>query len=208
MKSPAFFKILSLALFLPVFLAGCYMPIRFDAEIEVTRGGYYDFKFDGYVAKVELFKGLKEGKINPEEERKQIELIKTDFGRSPSVKEFKYLKMGHFKVNWERKGDLLKTKTVSFFNPTSEYMLGLQYNSKTHRISMSGKSLGSDAKKRLDKLGLGWSGKIRVFTDAKVLSHNATQVQKSKTKGGRFKVYMWDIKNIFAPTPKMTLLAG
>ena len=54
-----------IALFLVAVLIGCYMPIRFDAEIEITRGGYYDFKFDGYMAKVELFKGLKEGKINP-----------------------------------------------------------------------------------------------------------------------------------------------
>ncbi|NQU61188.1 MAG: hypothetical protein HQ512_08670 [Rhodospirillales bacterium] len=208
MKTSAFLKILACVLFVSVTLSGCYMPIRFDAEIEITRGGYYDFKFDGYVARIELFKGLKEGTINPEEERKQAALIKRDFGRDNSVKEFKYLKMGHFKVKWERKGDILKTKSVSFFNPTSEYMLGIRFNSKTSRISMSGKSLKNDTKKKLDKLGLGWTGKIRVFTDAGVISHNATKVQDSKTKGGKFKVYMWDIKSIFAPTPSLILQAG
>lgn len=33
-------------------LTCCYMPIRFDAEIDVSRGGYYEFFFDGYLAKV------------------------------------------------------------------------------------------------------------------------------------------------------------
>ena len=50
---------------------GCYMPIRFDAEIEIRRNGFYDFKFDGYLASVDLYKGLKEGTISPEEEKKR-----------------------------------------------------------------------------------------------------------------------------------------
>ncbi|MBL6933408.1 MAG: hypothetical protein ISR45_10705 [Rhodospirillales bacterium] len=54
-------------------------------------------------------------------------------------------------------------------------------------------------------LGLDWSGKIRVFTDAKVISHNATSVTKNKRLGGRFMTYSWDIKNIFAPTLKLVL---
>jgi hypothetical protein len=199
---------LTVALFLAVLLTGCYIPIRFDAEIEITRGGYYDFIFDGYMAKVELYKGLKEGKFKPEEEKKQIEQIKTDFGRDASVKEFKYIKMGHFKVKWHRNGDLLKTKSVSFFNPTSEYILGIRYNSKTRQFAMLGKSLKNDTKKQLDQMGLGWTGKIRVFTDAKVITHNATTVKINKRKGGRFMTYTWVINNIFAPTPNLVLQAG
>ena len=37
--------------------------------------------------RVELFKVLKEGKIGPEEEEMQIEIITADFGRDLSVKE-------------------------------------------------------------------------------------------------------------------------
>lgn len=205
MKPVNFIKPLVLTVFLVAVLGGCYLPIRFDAEIEIHRTGHYDFKFDGYLAKVELFKGLKEGKIDSLEEEKQIEIITTDFGRDSSVKEFKYLKMGHFKVNWQRQGDLIKTKSVSFFNSTSEYMLGIRYNFKTRRISMSGKSLRRDTKKQLDEMGLGSRGQIRIFTDAKVISHNATKVEKNKRLGGRFKSYIWDIKNIYAPTPSLVI---
>lgn len=198
----------AIALLLSAVLSGCYLPIRYDAEITIHRSGHYEFKFDGYLARIELFQDLNEGKISPAEEQKQIELIKRDMGREKGVKEFKYIKKGHFKVNWESKGDLLKVKSVSFFNPSSEYMLGINYNSKSRLISMSGKSLTVKAKKKLDKMGLTSTGQIRVFTDAKVISHNANKVAKNKRLGGRYMTYTWYIKNIFAPTPKLIVQPG
>jgi len=198
-------KVPVVAVVLSAFLSSCYIPIRFDAEIEIHRTGAYDFKFDGYMASVELYKGLREGKIDAAAERKKIELIKTDFTRDTSVKEFKYFKQGHFKVNWHRNGDLIKTKSVSFFNSTSEYIIGLRYNKKTRRITMSTKSVKKTAKKQLLDIGLNWTGKVRVFTDAKVVSHNATTVKKNKRLGGRFMTYTWDIKNIFTPTSNMVI---
>ena len=200
-RSPAALLLPALA----VVLAGCYMPIRFDAEIEIHRTGHYDFKFDGYLAKVELYKDLKERKIGPAEEKQAVEQIKADFARDPSVKEWKYLKMGHFKVNWHNKGDLLAAKSVSFFNRSSEYMLGISYNGETNRIALAGKSLGRDIKDQLDKVGLGWSGQIRVITDAKVVSHNATSARDNTRLGGRYKTYTWVIPNIFAPTPSLVI---
>ena len=198
-------KVPVVAVVLSAFLSSCYIPIRFDAEIEIHRTGAYDFKFDGYMASVELYKGLREGKIDAAAERKKIELIKTDFTRDTSVKEFKYFKQGHFKVNWHRNGDLIKSKSVSFFNSTSEYIIGMRYNKKTRKISMSTKSVKKTAKKQLLDIGLNWTGKVRVFTDAKVVSHNATTVKKNKRLGGRFMTYTWDIKNIFTPTSNMVI---
>ena len=205
MKTTAPIRLLTLWIILSAFLGGCYIPIRFDAEIEIHRTGHYDFIFDGYLASVELYKGLKEGKISPEEEKKKIEIIRVDFTRDTSVKEFKYFEKGHFKVNWHRNGDLIKSKSVSFFNSTSEYILGMRYNKKTRKIAISTKSVAKSEKKRLNELGLDWSGQLRIFTDAKVLSHNATSVKKNKRLGGRFMTYTWDIRNIFAPTSNMVI---
>ncbi len=205
MKTTVLIRSLALPVVLSAFLGGCYIPIRFDAEIEIHRTGAYDCKFDGYLASVELYKGLKEGKISPEEEKKKIEIIKVDFTRDPSVKEFKYYEKGHFKVNWHRNGDLIRSKSVSFFNSTSEYILGMRYNKKTRQISISTKSVAKSAKRKLFDLGLNWSGQVRVFTDAKVLSHNATTVKKNKRLGGRFMTYTWVIKNIFTPTSNMVI---
>lgn len=205
MKSRKFLGCLLLPALVAVVLGGCYMPIRFDAEIEIHRTGHYDFKFDGYLAKVELYKGLRNQEIGYDEEKKQIEIIRNDFERDPNVREFKYIKLGHFKVNWAASGDLIKTRTVSFFNRSSEYMLGLAYNKESRRITMSGKSLKRDLKDQLREMGLDWSGEIRVFTDAKVVSHNATSVRKNKRLGGRFMTYTWEIKNIYAPTPSLVI---
>ena len=70
---------------------------------------------------------------------------------------------------------------------------------------MSTKSVAKSAKKKLLDIGLNWTGKVRVFTDAKVVSHNATTVKKNKRLGGRFMTYTWDIKNIFTPTTEMII---
>ena len=50
-------------------LGGCYMPIRFDAEIAIHRTGHYEMLFDGYLAKVELYKYMKERKIDSGEDK-------------------------------------------------------------------------------------------------------------------------------------------
>ena len=155
-----------------------------------------------------MFQGLKEGTIDAAEEKVQIEVIRRDMTRDKGVKDFKYIKKGHFKVTWEYQGDLLKTKSVSFFNTNTEYMLGIRYNWKTGLITMAGKSIAKSAKKKLNDLGLTSTGTIRVYTDAKVISHNANKVAVNKRLGGRFMTYTWNLKDIFAPTPKLVLKPG
>ena len=180
-------------------LSGCYMPIRFDAEIDINRAGYYTFIFDGYLAKVELYQGLQEGKIEREEELLQVQQIKEDFERDSAVSGFQYYEKGHFRVKYERSGDLLKAKTMTFFR-RNEYILGISYNSETGQISMLGKSLSRAA-------GLDTSGELRVFSDANVVSHNATTVKPFPSKGPDYKMYTWKIQNLLAPTPALKIQA-
>ena len=187
-------------------LSGCYMPIRFDAEIDINRAGYYTFIFDGYLAKVELYQGLQEGKIEREEELLQVQQIKEDFERDSAVSGFQYYEKGHFRVKYERSGDLLKAKTMTFFR-RNEYILGISYNSDTGQISMLGKSLSRDIKGRLRAAGLDTSGELRVFSDANVVSHNATTVKPFPSKGPDYKMYTWKIQNLLAPTPALKIQA-
>jgi len=182
-------------------LSGCYMPIRFDAEIELSRRGYYEFFFDGYLAKVALYEGLRKKEVTPEDEAKQAKDIETDFRRDTSTKKFKYYKQGHFHVNWQRKGDLIKTKSVTFVR-RNEQMLSMSYNSNTGRVQVSGRSIKRDTKRQLAEMGLDMTGEIRVITDTNVVSHNATSVKKLKTRP-KFKMYTWKIKSIFDRTPSL-----
>lgn len=192
------------ALALVLVLSSCYLPVRYDAEIDLSRTGYYDFYFDGYLAKVQLYQDLKDNKIDRDEEAEQVQLIKDDFARDPAASEFKYYEKGHFHINYKRSGDLLKTKTMTFYR-RNEYMLGLAYNKNTGQITMLGKSLKRDIKDRLRAAGLDSSGELRVFTDGRVVSHNATTVKPFNSKGPNYKLYTWKLPNLLAPTPVLKL---
>lgn len=183
---------------------GCYMPIRFDAEIDINRAGYYQFFFDGYLAKVELYQDLKDGNINRTEEMEQAQQIEDDFTRDSATEVFEYLKQGHFRVKYTRSGDLLKTKTMTFFR-RNEHILGLSYNKDTRQIAMLGKSIQRDIKDRLRASGLDTSGELRVFSDADVVSHNASTVKPFPSKGAGYKLYTWNINNLLAPTPALKI---
>lgn len=194
-------RFLALGAFLAAVLGGCYMPVRFDAEIELTRGGYYELIFDGYLADVGLFDGINKGEISPAEEKKKAERIKTDITRDKSVKEFAYIEQGHFKVHWRKSGDLIRTKMVTFLR-RNEKFLSIKYVKKTGLISMEGVAIGPSAARKLFAIGLDSQGQIRVKTDAKVISHNATKVRdKDKAK----KIYVWQIKSILDPVPRLTI---
>ncbi len=185
-------------------LNGCYLPIYFDAEIELTRAGYFKMTFDGYLAKVELYDKLRKNEITATEEKKDVDNVLADFKRTTSTKIIEYKQKGRFRVNWTREGDLTKVKTVTFFR-RNENMLGISYNSNTGQISINGRSLQRDIRKRLDEAGLAMRGEIRVITDASVLRHNATKVSRKSALGPNFKTYTWKIANIYAPTPSMSI---
>lgn len=180
------------------------MPVRFDAEIDINRAAYYQFFFDGYLAKVELYQGLKEGTVDGADEKAQVQQIKEDFERDSATEVFEYFKQGHFRVKYTRSGDLLKARTFTFFR-RNEYILGLSYNKETGQVSMLGKSISRDVKDRLRAAGLDTSGELRVFSNARVVSHNATSVKPFPSKGPDYKVYTWKIANLLSPTPAMKI---
>ena len=194
-------RILALGAFLAAVLGGCYIPVRFDAEIELTRGGYYDMIFDGYMADVGLFDCINKGKISPAEERKKVESIKTDITRDKSAKEFAYVEQGHFKINWRKSGDLIRARMVVFLRRNEKFFT-IKYVKTTGLVSMEGVALAPSNAKKLFDMGLNSQGQIRVKTDAKVISHNATKIRdKNKAK----KIYVWQIKSILDPVPRLTI---
>lgn len=107
-------------------------------------------------------------------------------------------------MKYTRSGDLIRTRTMTFFR-RNEYILGLSYNKETGQIAMLGKSLQRDNKDRLRAAGLDTSGELRVFSNARVTSHNATTVKPFPSKGPDYKLYTWKISNLLAPTPALKI---
>mgnify|MGYP007046948518 CR=1 FL=1 len=204
-RAPRRLRSAALALAALLVLNGCYLPIYFDAEIELSRAGYFKMTFDGYLAKIELFDKIRKNQITPSEEKEDVEAVLTDFKRDSSTKVIEYMQKARFRVNWAREGDLTKVKTVTFYR-RNENMLGISYNSQTGQIGISGRSLQRDIRQRLNDMGLAMRGELRVITDAQVLRHNATKVARSNSAlGPNYKTYTWKIANIFAPTPSMSI---
>ncbi len=198
-------KIPALAALMGLVLAvqGCYFPILFDAEIEIDRTGYYKITFDGYLADLGLYKGLRSKEIGPAEEEEKVARIITDLTRDSSTLEAKYFKKGRFKVHWEKSGDLLRDKMITFFR-RNEKLLTLKYVSTNNMITMEGASIGKSAAKQLTEIGLGGlQGKIRVITDAKVISDNANK--KKKGKKSREMIYSWKINGLYGPMPRLVI---
>jgi len=185
-------------------LSACYLPARFDVEMELDRAGYYDIKFDGYLADVGLYRGLQDGTISTDEETTKIAVIERDFLRDSDTKEFEYFKDGHFKINWQRSGDLVEAKTVTFIR-RNELIFQLKYMEKSGHVVLEGKSITKENRQRLYDMGLDMKGQIRLKTDMPIKSHNATSTKKDPNDK-RFTWLVWDIANIMSPRPRAVFI--
>jgi len=185
-------------------LAGsCYLPVRFDAEIEVTRSGHYGIEFDGYIVDLPLYEALFKQKVGGREEEKKVETVKTDFQRDRGTKDIQYHRRGIFRVKWQDQGDLTRTKMVTFIRRNAA-MLTVSYADTTGLVSIYGASLTKENIERISALSLGTEGELRVHTNAKVVAHNATAVADNPKKGPGFKTYTWKVAGFQNP-PKLTI---
>lgn len=192
-----------------VALTGCYLPARFDAEIELDRRGYYKLIFAGYMIDTRLYTGLKDGSIKrgisgEGSEIEEVKKLETDITRDPNAFDFGYIKDGYFKLNWKREGDLLQAKSVTFLR-RNEHILGIAYNKETRIVNILGRSLPKEQKDRLVQAGMNSSGELRIITDTRVISHNANEVKDFPARGPRTKVYIYRIPNIYRATPQMQI---
>jgi len=193
-------KFLLLTALLITPLNACYVPASFDAEIEVGRAGFYKIKFDGYMAETNLFNKVVRDKIGQKEEKERVARLKTDLMRDSATKEFEYFKKGHFRIKWEKQGDILKSKMVSFLR-RNENLLSISYVKSKGLVTIRGTPISKVNAQRMVDSGLGLQGSLKVITDAKVISHNATKVKDGE---GRKKIYYWIITSPFDPSPKLS----
>ena len=181
-------------------LSGCYLPLQFDITIEITRSGFFKMEIDGYLVSVPLYDGIAQGKFSPEKEAIEIAKAEKDLRRDVWMRELAYHQKGAFKFRYERTGDLLKSRMVTFLR-RNERMISIKYLSDRGQILLQGTSIAKSKGKKLVEAGLNIYGRIRVITDAQVASHNADQVSEGKKKT----TYTWIIEDIFDTSPRLTI---
>ncbi len=184
-------------------VTGCYLPGSFDAEIELSRTGHYKMSFDGYIVEITLYDGLRKKKLTQKQIKDKIKQVIGDFKRDRGTKEVSYYNQGAFKVRWVKTGDVIKSKMITFFR-RNENMLSITYDKKKAIITLRGKYIKKQDRDRLIQMGLDVQGVIKIKTDAKVLSHNATKV----TKDGLITIYGWKLNSIEDPSPRMVVTLG
>lgn len=195
------FLIMALA---AVVVSGCYLPVKFDAEIEISRTGYFEAEFDGYLASVPLYEGLRQGTVSPAEEAEAVVKLRRDLNRDIWVSGFKYMKNGLFRINWKRKGDLFRARMVTFLR-RNERLISIKYFRDKGTILVEGTAVGTTKAKKLIAAGLDMQGQLRVRTDARVIRHNATEVRVDKKRGDSVKIYSWTITSFYDPPPRILI---
>jgi len=181
-------------------LPGCYIPVLFDAEVEITRTGFYSMVFDGYLADTDLFDAIRRKTLSPSDEKTRTEALVRDLKRDSAMREVSVARPGVFKVNWQRKGDLLKARMVTFFQ-RNEAILTAKFVATTNTITVEATPVGDEAAQKLAAMGLSTKGQLRVKTDAKVRRHNATRVVDQ----GLLKIYVWDVAGFEGDAPKIDI---
>lgn len=188
-----------LFLALSVLLSGCYLPIRWDAEITVSRFGTYEMIFDGYIAYVPLYDKLRKNEISAAEERERVEVIRRDIMRDSAAKKFSYVGKGLFHMNWEVSGDLTQTGMVTFIRRNQAFF-NIKYIRTTGLVTMEGISIGEINAQRIAEMELGTEGQLRIKTDGQIVESNA-----HRRGEGPHQFYIWDIKSTQDAAPKLVI---
>ncbi len=181
-------------------LAGCYLPVKFDAEIEISRRGFYEMEIDGFFARLPLYAAIRDGGIGALEQRAKVAEVMDDLARDAGVVDHAHYGKGIFRIRYKRRGDLLVDKSVTFLR-RNEAMLSLAYSSISRRVTLRGTSVSADNARRLRDIGLTMQGELRLRTDARVGDHNATRV----VERDGMTVYVWEINGFRREAPRLAI---
>ncbi|TVR99201.1 MAG: hypothetical protein EA406_04335 [Rhodospirillales bacterium] len=182
-------------------LGGCYLPRTFQAEVVLSRTGFYGIAFDGEVAWVPLLQAVRAGELGADEEHARARLIVNDLRRDSATQDVRYVGDGSFALRWVRSGDARTAGLVSFIR-RSERFLTVTHRPTDGVIVLSGRGLAPEQAAALHRAGLRLAGEIRVWTDGPAIRHNAQQVRQT---GPMEWVYRWSVRSPLDPPPHLVM---
>lgn len=188
-------------LLLPGVLSSCYLPVRFQADVVISRVGYYDIAFAGQIAWAPLVRALEDASLSAAEETEKARLIERDLSRDSASRFVSYLGRGVFQLDWRQSGDLVETGMASFVR-RGERLLALRYSKPEKTIELRGSRISAKAASELGAVADAVSGVINVYTDGPVVDHNATEVRET---GDGVRLYRWRIESATDPSPLLVV---
>ncbi len=180
-------------------LAGCYLPLDFEADINIDEKGRYAVRYKGDIIAVTLLSKISKGKVEGSSEiKKQAAIYRRDLMRDTGFKKVEHKKLARFGAVYEHQGDIRQEKSFDFVRSNSRFF-AIQRR-KDGLIEVLG---DRPPKKHVDGLierGIDTRGVLRIWTNAKVVSHNAPLVRQ-----GSPTVYQWTIRSMRDTLPSMIL---
>lgn len=190
-----------IAAFLCIILlaTGCYLPVDFQTDINIDNGGNYAFRYKGDMIAVTLLSKISKGKVEGQQEiKEQAAIYKRDLERDKGFKKVEHKKYARYKVLYEHQGNIHKQKSFDFVRSNARF---LAINRRSDGLI---EIIGDrPPKKYVDALierGVDARGVVRVWTNGKVVSHNAHEVRK-----GSPALYQWNVRSMREPTPSIIM---
>lgn len=185
---------------LPLALASCYMPTKYDLKIQILKDGRYAYEYEGDLIHLRFLQklGTKEVAQGSPEERAQADIYIADLKRDQGFTSIKYVGEARFRVKYRHQGNINERKSYSFVRRNGWFMRILR--NQPGVVELQGNKLPKNYRDELIATGFDSWGKIRVWSDAKVEFHNAGFVQE-----GSPTMYEWIIRSMAEPTPKMVI---
>lgn len=179
-------------------LAGCFVPEKFTAEVNMAKDGSYTYEYSGITAFVPAIMDMvKSGKGLSDKNDKDLKSQEQKLAKSPDVRKVTYVGNGRYdmKISGERKSGQA-TNVLDAFRV---------FTDKDGVINITSAVIKPSDKEELAKLGLNIDGKLSVTLpkNAEVISSNATSSPKFF---GLFGTYSWKIGSLDErPTMKIKL---
>ena len=180
--------------------AGCYLPVNFQADLNIDKSGNFAFRYKGDILAVTLMRKISFGKVKGEAKiAKQAAIYKRDLGRDSGFKKIEHISNALFRVEFDRQGDIRYEKTFSFVRSNALF-LAVKRN-KNGSVEVFGDRPPKRLVDALIERGVDVRGTFRVWTNASVISHNAPQARAD----GPQPVYRWVVKSLRDPPPNLIL---
>ncbi|MDA0654665.1 MAG: hypothetical protein O3C09_04635 [Proteobacteria bacterium] len=176
-------------------LGSCYIPMRFAAEIAISRSGEFSLSYTGILAHAGLIPAFQTRPLSQQEIDRRARDIEADLRRDSGFSQVEFVGNAQFRVDFFKTGNIFVTSSVSFVRSDSK-ILSINYVAETGEITVRGPSVPQSQKQAVLAAGFNTIGEIRIITDARVIDHNATGVVPAE--GGT--EYVWIIRDINTPT--------
>ena len=198
--SPALRRLIGpvLALAVVLVLSGCYLPDRFKLDMNIDKSGKYAFIYEGDLVAFNFLRKIGQGEVRADD-KDEISVYEQDLKRDSGFEEVTYLGQARYRVKYKRQSNIVERGNFSFVRRNAPFMTIKRGEDGLVRIE--GDKPNKQYRDELVAKGFDTRGVVRLWTNARVLDHNASQViQGNPTQ------YVWDIQSIQQPTPKLTLV--